>query len=42
MRVLKEKCAAIVKEIEVIETGGEGMEIEQPVVMGEADMEDEE
>lgn len=41
MRVLKEKCATIVKEIETIETGGGHMEVEKPIEMGEEDMDEE-
>ena len=41
LRVLKEKCATIVKEIETIETGGERMELEKPIEMGEEEMDEE-
>ena len=39
--MLKEKCATVVKEIEAIETGGERMELEKPIEMGEEDMDEE-
>lgn len=41
MSVIREKCAKIINEVELIETGGLGMEMEMEDEI-EADMEEEE